>query len=238
MENQTVLLTGVGAQGQVGEVEVVARAFADLGAALVLVDRTPANVTARADALTAAGRNASAFACDLSNPADVAELANHVRANHGEQLSALVHMAGGFAMSGAVADSDIDVWSRQLTINLTTAYVTARAFLPMLRAGRGSLVFFASEAALPGASVANKSAYAVAKSGVVTLMRAIAAEERKAGTGVRCNAIAPTSIRTATKIQAMGDNPRYVEREEVADVVTYLCSPRASSITGAVVPLP
>jgi NAD(P)-dependent dehydrogenase (short-subunit alcohol dehydrogenase family) len=236
MENQTVLLTGVGAEGQVGE--VVARAFADLGASLVLVDRTGANVTARADALKAAGRKASAFACDLSNPADVAELANHVRANHGEQLSALVHMAGGFAMSGAVADSDIDVWDRQLAINLTTAYITARAFLPMLRAGRGSLVFFASEAALPGASVANKSAYAVAKSGVVTLMRAIAAEERKARTGVRCNAVAPTAIRTATNIQAMGGDAHYVEREEVADVVTYLCSSRAAAVTGAVIPLP
>jgi NAD(P)-dependent dehydrogenase (short-subunit alcohol dehydrogenase family) len=236
MENQTVLLTGVGAEGQVGE--VVARAFADLGASLVLVDRTPANVHARAEQLTAAGRKASAFACDLSNAADVAELANHVRANHGERLSALVHMAGGFAMSGAVADSEIEVWNRQIAINLTTAYITARAFLPMLRAGRGSLVFFASEAALPGAGVAHKSAYAVAKTGVVTLMRAIAGEERHADTGVRCNAIAPTAIRTATNIHAMGDDVRYVEREQVADVVTYLCSERASAVTGAVVPLP
>ncbi len=82
------------------------------------------------------------------------------------------------------------------------------------------------------------SAYAVAKTGVVTLMRAIAAEERKAKSGVRCNALAPTSIRTATNIAAMGDDAHYVEREEVADVVTYLCSPAASAITGAVVPLP
>jgi NAD(P)-dependent dehydrogenase (short-subunit alcohol dehydrogenase family) len=236
MENRTVLLTGVGAEGQVGE--VVARAFADLGASLVLVDRTAANVTARAEALSAAGKKASAFACDLANPADVAELANHVRANHGDQLSGLVHMAGGFAMSGAVADSEIETWNRQLTINLTTAYVTARAFLPMLRAGRGSIVFFSSEAALPGAGVANKSAYAVAKAGVVTLMRAIAAEERKAKTGVRCNAIAPTAIRTATNVQSMGNDVQYVEREQVADVVTYLCSSRASAVTGALVPLP
>jgi NAD(P)-dependent dehydrogenase (short-subunit alcohol dehydrogenase family) len=236
MEKQTVLLTGVGAQGQVGE--VVARAFSDAGASVVLVDRTPANVQARAAELTAAGRTASAFACDLTNAADVAELANHVRANHGDSLTALVHMAGGFAMSGPVADSEIDVWNKQIAINLTTAFITARAFLPMLRAGRGSLVFFASEAALPGASVANKSAYSVAKAGVVTLMRAIAAEEQKAKTGVRCNAIAPTSIRTATNVKAMGDDAHYVEREEVAAVVTYLCSSRASAINGAVIPLP
>jgi 3-oxoacyl-[acyl-carrier protein] reductase len=106
-----------------------------------------------------------------------------------------------------------------------------------LRAEQGSLVFFASEAALPGASAANRSAYAIAKTGVVTLMRAIAAEEQKAGTGVRANAVAPTSIRTAANVNAMGENVRYVEREEVAAVVTFLCSPTASAINGAVIPL-
>jgi NAD(P)-dependent dehydrogenase (short-subunit alcohol dehydrogenase family) len=146
-------------------------------------------------------------------------------------------MAGGFAMSGPVVDSSVEVWDRQIDINLTTAYLAARAFLPMLRAEKGSLVFFASEAALPGASAANRVAYAVAKTGVVTLMRAIAAEEQKAGTGVRANAVAPTSIRTAANVVAMGSDVRYVEREEVASVVAYLCSPQASAVNGALIPL-
>ncbi len=232
--NTTILLTGVGARGQVGE--VVARAFAQLGASLVLVDRTPDNVQARAGEIVSAGGRAVAHACDLTDPTAVGALADELRASHG-RLDALVHMAGGFAMSGAVADSDSDVWQRQIAINLTTAYVTARAMLPLLRDASGSIVFFASEAALPGASVAQKSAYSVAKTGVVTLMRAIAEEERKAGTGVRANAVAPTSIRTAANVEAMGSNVRYVEREEVADAVVYLCSPRAAAITGTVVPL-
>lgn len=232
--NSTILLTGVGAKGQVGE--VVARAFAQLGAALVLVDRTHDNVQARTDEIVAAGGRAIAHACDLTDPNAVGALADELRATHGK-LAAVVHMAGGFAMSGPVAESEIDVWNRQIAINLTTAYVTAHAMLPLLRAGSGSLVFFASEAALPGASVAQKSAYSVAKTGVVTLMRAIAEEERKAGTGVRANAVAPTSIRTAANVDAMGSDVRYVEREEVADAVIYLCSPRASAITGTVVPL-
>ncbi len=233
--DSTVLLTGVGAEGQVGE--VVAKAFAELGASLVLVDRTPDNVNARAAALTAAGKQARAYACDLSDPQALTDLANQVRANHGDRLRALVHMAGGFAMSGPVAESAVDVWHKQIAINLTTAFLTARAFLPMLRADRGSIVFFASAAALPGASVANTSAYSVAKTGVVTLMRAIAAEEKKAKTGVRANAVAPTSIRTATNVRDMGDGVQYVEREQVADTVTFLCSPKASAITGSVVPL-
>lgn len=233
--NSTVVLTGVGAEGQVGE--VVAKAFADLGASLVLVDRTAENVNARADALTRGGANARGYACDLTDAAAVDALVKQVRANHGDNIRAFVHMAGGFAMSGPVAESAIDVWQKQIAINLTTAYLAGRAFLPLLRSEKGAMVFFASEAALPGASAANRVAYAVAKNGVVTLMRAIAAEEAKAGTGVRANAVAPTSIRTAANVSAMGSDVRYVEREEVASVVTYLCSPQASAVNGSVIPL-
>src|ERR1043165_2882064 len=113
--DSTVLVTGVGAEGQVGE--VVAKAFADLGASLVLVDRTPDNVNARAAALTAAGKTARAYACDLTNADAVADLAKQVHANHGGKLRALVHMAGGFAMSGPVAESAVDTWHKQIAIN-------------------------------------------------------------------------------------------------------------------------
>jgi NAD(P)-dependent dehydrogenase (short-subunit alcohol dehydrogenase family) len=229
----TVLITGIGADGQVGE--VVASAFATLGASLVLVDRRPERVEARAAALSRDGRTARGYPCDLTDTAAVAALAERVRHDHGGALHALVHMAGGFAMSGPVADSADDVWNRQLAINLRTAYVTARAFLPLLRQGRGSIVFFASQAALPGASVAGMAAYAAAKSGVVALTRAIAAEERESG--VRANAVAPATIRTAANVNAMGADARFVERAQVADAVVFLCSPRASAISGVVLPL-
>jgi len=231
--NSTVLLTGVGAEGQVGE--VVARAFAQLGASLLLVDRSPEHVQARATALERAGHRAHAYQCDLSNADAVAALAGQVRTEHGDKLRALIHMAGGFAMSGPVADSSVADWSRQLTINLTTAYLTARAFLPLLRADHGALLFFSSETALPGASGAGMSAYAIAKQGVAGLARAIAAEEKSQG--VRVNAIAPTAIRTAANMASMGTDANYVEREEVADVVTFLCSQRASAITGQLIAL-
>jgi 3-oxoacyl-[acyl-carrier protein] reductase len=229
----TVLLTGVGAEGQVGE--VVAQAFANLGAAVALVDRTATSVEARAADIVARGHDARGYACDLTDPAAVDALVERVRADYGDSLHGLVHMAGGFAMSGPVADSSVDVWQRQIAINLTTAYLTTRAFIPLLRAARGAIVLFASEAAMPGATNAERSAYAVAKTGVVTLMRAIAAEERKHG--VRANAVAPIAIRTAANLSAMGANARYIEREQVAAAVTFLCSPDASAITGDVIPL-
>jgi NAD(P)-dependent dehydrogenase (short-subunit alcohol dehydrogenase family) len=79
------------------------------------------------------------------------------------------------------------------------------------------------------------AAYAAAKSGVLALMRAVAEEER--ATGVRANALAPTAIRTAANLDSMGENVRYVEREEVADAVLFLCSDGASAISGQVIRL-
>jgi NAD(P)-dependent dehydrogenase (short-subunit alcohol dehydrogenase family) len=229
----TILLTGVGGEGQVGE--VVARAFADLGAALALVDRSVDKVQQRAAAIAQSGHSVRGYGCDLTDPDAVAALVTTIRKNHGEKLRALVHMAGGFAMSGPVAESAIEIWHRQIAINLTTAFLTSRAFLPMVRADRGSIVFFSSQAALPGGPVAEMSAYAVAKTGVATLMRAIAAEEGK--NGVRANALAPAAIRTAGNVATMGDTGRLIKREDVAAAVTFLCSPQASSISGVLLPL-
>jgi 3-oxoacyl-[acyl-carrier protein] reductase len=122
-----------------------------------------------------------------------------------------------------------------IEINLTTAYLVTRAFLPFVRATKGSLVYFASEAVSPGGKVANIAAYAAAKAGVVSLMRSVAQEER--ASGVRANALAPTSIRTAANLSAMGEDIRYVEREEVAAVIAFLCSDVARAVTGQLITL-
>jgi NAD(P)-dependent dehydrogenase (short-subunit alcohol dehydrogenase family) len=228
-----VLLTGVGREGQVGE--VVARAFAERGATVLLVDRQADQAEARARALVDQGHRAGAYGCDLTNVDDVGELAARVRGDHGDRLDALVNMAGGFASSGTVAEGSVDVWHRMLAINLTTAYLSTRAFLPLVRAGRGAIVYFASEAALPGSRIAGTAPYAAAKTGVVALMQAVAQEER--ASGVRSNALAPGAIRTAANIESMGADKRYVEREDVASAVAWLCSEDARAVTGQVIRL-
>jgi NAD(P)-dependent dehydrogenase (short-subunit alcohol dehydrogenase family) len=125
------------------------------------------------------------------------------------------------------------VWTRQFAINATTAYLTARAFLPLLRPARGSLVFFASEAVLPGARAAEMSAYVASKSAVVALMRAIAQEEKEHG--VRANAVAPSAIRTASNVAAMPSGAHMVSREAVSDVVLFLCSEAGRAVSGQVI---
>lgn len=230
--NNTIVLTGVGREGQVGE--AIARAFAAEGARLVLIDRDRAQVEARAAALRAEGAQVTAHPCDLTDVAATSTVADAVAREAGA-VHALVCLAGGFAPTGPVAESDLAAWQRQLTINLLTAVVTARAFLPLVRAGRGAIVCMASEAALPGGAVAGIAAYAAAKSGVVTLVRAIAEEEREHG--VRANALAPGAIRTGDNVQAMGDATPLIAREAVADAILFLCSDAARAVTGQVIRL-
>lgn len=225
-----VVVTGVANPAQVGI--VVARAFAARGAALELLDRDPA-VHDRAAELRAEGFDAVGHAVDLTDAAALDALAADLRARRG-RLAALAHVAGGFAMSGPVTESDPAVWHRQLGINLHSAYVTARALVPLLRGG-GAAAFVASAAALPGAAVGNMSAYAVAKSGLVTLARALAQEE--GAHGVRVNCIAPTAIRTGANVAAMGEGAAYVSREAVADTLCWLCAPDTRHVTGQVLEL-
>lgn len=229
---RSVVVTGVGRAGQLGE--TIARAFGQQGARVSIVARTAADANARAAALRAEGFDVHPFVADLADPVATAALAVQVIASAG-RVDALVNAAGGFALSGPVAESDPALLAQQIAINLSTAYATTRAFLPALRASAGAVVFVASSSALPGARVKNASAYAIAKTGVLTLMRAVAQEER--GHGVRSNAVAPGSIRTHDNLDSMPNDCKFVERESVAATILFLCSPAAAQVSGEVIEL-
>ena len=227
-----VVITGVGRAGQAGE--AIAAAFAREGAELVLLDRD-AGVAERAKEIAASGARVRGVVADLTDPADTMRAARDALGSGDRPLAALVAAAGGFAMSGPVGESDPAVFNRQIAISLTTAYLATRAFMPALRRGRGSIVYFGAAAVLPGGQVAEKSGYAAAKAGVLALMQAVSQEERK--NGVRANAVAPTMIRTAMNVSDMGADRNYVERESVADVVRWLCSDAARDVTGQTIRL-
>jgi NAD(P)-dependent dehydrogenase (short-subunit alcohol dehydrogenase family) len=228
-----ILITGVGMRGQVGE--AVAAALAAAGDHVLVVERTLADAEARVRDVVAAGGRANGYAADLSDPGATERLARDLMREHGERVDAVVHLAGGWLPGATVAESSAEYWERSLAINLLTAAYTARAFLPAVRNARGAFVFFSSEAALPGGSPGGMAAYAAAKQGVIALMRAIAQEERSHG--VRANAVAPAAIRTASNEARMGADARYVEREDVARTVQWLCSDAARAVSGEVVRL-
>lgn len=231
-----VVLTGVGRKGQAGE--VIARMFAEQGAELALLDVSGTEVNSRADELRKDGVVATAHAGDLSDAVIAEQIAQRVLAAHPNAngaVHALIHAAGGFAMTGPLDTSDPQAWRRMFMISADTAYSATRAFLPSLRSGKGSIVYFASAASLPGGKSGGMAAYAGAKSAVLALMRSVAQDERQHG--VRANAVAPVAIRTAANIAAMGDKESYVDRESVADVLLFLCSHAARNVSGQVIEL-
>jgi NAD(P)-dependent dehydrogenase (short-subunit alcohol dehydrogenase family) len=213
----------------------VAAACAGRGAHLVLVDRDSAGVNERAADVTRQGGTAHPLTCDLTNADETGAVAARIADLAPSGVAAVVHMAGGYVDGAPVADAEPATWHKLFAINLTTAFVATRAFLPLVRRARGSMVYFASAAALPGASVAGMSAYAAAKGGVITLMRAVAAEEK--AHGVRSNALAPQAIRTDQNLSSMGQDHQYVERETVAAWVLWLCSIASGPISGQVIRL-
>jgi NAD(P)-dependent dehydrogenase (short-subunit alcohol dehydrogenase family) len=227
------LITGVGAKGQVGE--AVAAALARRGDTLLLVSRGEIEVRERTSDLAAAGGEAHAYACDLADVGAVDRLARTIAKVHGGKLDALVNLAGGFALSGSIAESDPVVLEKMLTINAKTAYLATRAFFPMLIAAGGAIVYVASEVVVEGTRSSGVSAYAMSKNAVVGLMRSVADEGR--AHGVRANALAPASIRTAANEASMSPKTRYIEREEVAAAVAFLTSQDARAVSGQVIRL-
>ncbi|HVL97235.1 MAG TPA: SDR family NAD(P)-dependent oxidoreductase [Solirubrobacteraceae bacterium] len=164
-------------------------------------------------------------------------------------VDVLVNNAG-VSESAPVAKTLLAQWERQMAVNATGSFLCARAVLPgMLARGHGRIVCVASTAGVAGARYT--AAYTASKHAAVGLMRATAAEV--AGTGVTCNAVCPTFVRTdmtresvkrivaATgRTEAEGEaalarmSPlgRLLEPEEVAAAVAYLAGDEAAAING------
>ena len=219
LEGKVAVLTGVSRPGQVGD--YVARYLADRGVSVALIDRTGIEADARAAELRQSGLEARAYQADLTNVAQLDAVARSIGDDFGG-VDALVNIAGGFAVSGKVSDSDPEAWARQLSIGLMTAYVATRAFLPMLRQRRGAVVFFASAAALPGGRVAETSAYAVSKAADMQLARNLAVEWGKHN--IRVNCIAPGLVKTEFA-RALWDNPELLARTEAVTPLRRIGAP-------------
>ncbi len=133
-----------------------------------------------------------------------------------------------------------EVWHKLVSVMQTAPYLGMRAVLPhMCRAGGGSIVNIASTNSLQG--MAQSAAYTAAKHGVLGLTRALALEY--AATGIRINAVCPGAMKTPMLRITFGEQMesfashvpagRLSDPHEVAEVVSFLASPRASYCIGA-----
>jgi NAD(P)-dependent dehydrogenase (short-subunit alcohol dehydrogenase family) len=223
MTGKTVLVTGVGHAGQVGF--ALASAFARAGARVVAVDVSPRVE----DLARELGGEHIGLHTDLTVRSNVDTLMLAVQERCGA-LHAVINAAGGLSVIKPLAETSDEEWRREIQRNGDTAFMVSTAALPLLRRSRGCIVNFAAPAGLRAQQ--QLGAYSAAKATVVAITRTLALEEKQHG--VRANAIAPGLIDTEQNRQNVEqpDQVAWVSRQQITDVVLYLCSDAASAITG------
>lgn len=218
-----------------GKRVAITGAFGSLGSAVVQAALAAgANVAAidRADA-PANMQGAQAFGgVDLSDTAQ-AQAAIDAAAKALGGLDALVNIAGTFRFE-TLADGSPDTWDLLYRINLRTAVAASKAALAHLPDG-GRIVNIGAAGALKAG--AGMGAYAASKSGVMRFTESLA-EELKAR-GITVNALLPSTIDTPPNRKDMpkADFGKWVKPEQLADVIVFLLSDKASAITGALIPV-
>ena len=170
---------------------------------------------------------------DLAD-ADQAQKAISEIAESSGPIQGLVNIAGGFAWE-TVMDGDISTWDRMWAMNVQTALNACRSTIPFLEAGQGSIANIGSATAEKAEF--GKGAYAAAKSGVARLTESLAEELKSKA--IRVNAVLPSIIDTPANRKDMpdADFDSWVTTRELANVIAFLLSDKASGITGALVPV-
>jgi 3-oxoacyl-[acyl-carrier protein] reductase len=237
MSERVVVITG--AAGGIGT--ATACRFAGAGARLVLADRDGD----RLERLRAALPDAPAllFTGDLADREAARELARRTLAEYG-RADVLVNGVG-LLRATPLEEINAEEWEALVGVNLTAVFYCSQAFLPAMRAqGYGRIISMASLAGQVGGMLAGAH-YAAAKAGVVALTRAIA--RRYAPHNVTANAIAPSAVETEMlgaftpeQLAALREQTplhRFTRPEEVAELIFFLASEAADTMTGHTVNL-
>ncbi|NBE55587.1 SDR family NAD(P)-dependent oxidoreductase [Streptomyces boluensis] len=241
-EGRSTIVTGAAS----GIGRAAALGFARRGAKVLVADLQEEQARRVVEGIEGAGGTALAVVGDLSEQ----QVVDRVAATAAEEfggIDILVNNAGVMDRMSRLGETEDAEWERTLRINLTAPFLLTRAVLPhMTRAGRGSLVFTASEASLRG-GVAGAS-YTAAKHGLVGLVKSVAATYRDSG--IRANAIGPGPTSTGIQVDIAPDSPGAAALapvlglingvstpEQQAAAILFLASEEASFINGAVLPV-
>jgi 3-oxoacyl-[acyl-carrier protein] reductase len=175
---RTVLITG--ATGGLGA--AIVRAFAASGDRLALVGRREEDLLALADGVGLPSATTLLLTADVTRHDSLGSALSAASDRLGD-VAAAVHLAGGFKGGQTVAETPPETWEQMLQLNLTSAFVLARAVLPgMLERGDGKLVFVSSRSgSVPGAGAA---AYSASKADLELFVRDLAEETRARGVNV------------------------------------------------------
>lgn len=196
-----------------------------------------------ADASEEADRlpNAVAVQADISDFAQCRQLV--AKAGEYGILKILVHCAAITRPAVSILDMDVAEWESVIRVNLTGAFLLAKACIPAMQDTGGSMVLFTSRAAKTGHAALGSNAgktkahYCASKAGVISLVKSLATE--LARYSIRVNSVAPgpvsgSMIPLEQQLAIAGKVPlkRIGTPEDMAEAAYFLCSPGADFITG------
>ncbi|RKD90874.1 SDR family NAD(P)-dependent oxidoreductase [Mangrovibacterium diazotrophicum] len=213
------------------------------GAKIVVGDIVKENAERCVQIVKDAGGDGIAAALDIADEEQVKNLIDLAIAKFGK-INGLFNVAANIhpqevAKDTNPVDIDLDVWQRNIDINLTGYMLTSKYAIPhILKAGGGSIVNTISDAVYAG--MPDKLTYSVTKAGIGALTRNIAARFGKQG--IRCNAVSPGLVLTEAGLQNSGHlvemvlqmmpAPRVGKPEDMGSMVSFLLSDLSEWITG------
>ncbi len=228
LSGKNALITG----GTRGIGRAISRTLAQAGASTAAVYRTDeasaeASLTERLAFDLATHRN---YQADVGDGAQIARLAEQVGSDFGGRLDILVHNAAAMG-GGNVRDFAPEQWRRMLDVNLTGAFLLARALLPLMPRG-ASIVNIASGAGHD--PMGGLAAYGASKAGLIMFTADLAQDIGPQG--IRANVVSPGGTDTSVNPQIQPSDGNALRRrgvaQDVAGVVLFLCSDLASFVTG------
>jgi len=233
-ENKVVIVTGGGS----GIGQATAILYAQKGAKVIVSDIDKKGGEETVASIRKTGGDASFLQTDVSKAEDCEALVKGTISTYG-RLDMAFNNAGIGGEMNPVADMSVEGWLKVINVNLNSVFYCMKYQLPeMLKQGQGSIVNMSS--ILGQVAFANSAAYVAAKHGVVGLTRNAAVEYAKQG--IRVNAVGPAFINTpllSALDQKMKEalvtlHPigRLGEAKEVAELVVWLSSDKASFVTG------
>lgn len=184
---EIALITGAGR----GIGKAIALELAAHGITTLLAARSKTELQTVRDEIVAGGGRAFAYTCDLTQPEEVAKLAERLLDEH-RSISVLVNNAG-LAKSFKLEETSREFWDEVMAINVTAPFLLAKALVPAMKESKhGFIVNIASTAALYGFSYG--SAYCASKHALLGLSRALHTELKRFG--IHAAAIMPGFVRT------------------------------------------
>ena len=179
----------------------VAFAYAAAGASVLCSDIDREAVEATAAEIRAAGGNARAFACDVSSAQETRALAAHA-AEHLGGIDVVLFGAAVQDGTATVLELEEAVWNQVLSVNLSGAFLVAKACLPaLIEAGGGSIILIASQ--LGSVASPGRAAYCATKGALIQLAKVMAADH--AGENIRVNTLSPGAVETNRLLRRFGD---------------------------------